>query len=161
MSFPVLVFPPSPQVLATVAAVSRDKGCCAGLEIDEALRSYLSQVWLHGETQKIERILEVFAQHYYIQNPSVYRCMEAARTMSFSLIMLNMNLHNPKVRSEKCCTLSLIMLHINLFNPEGVLTSLVHCFPGCAHCDSAQSQAIDTRAAHQQCWCNGSRGTPI
>ncbi|KAK9850264.1 hypothetical protein WJX84_006904 [Apatococcus fuscideae] len=68
-----------------------------GLEIDEALRNFLNSVWLQGETQKIERMLEVFAQHYYTQNPSVYNSMEAARTMAYSLIMLNMNLHNPKV----------------------------------------------------------------
>ncbi|KAK9866393.1 hypothetical protein WJX84_006374 [Apatococcus fuscideae] len=71
-----------------------------GLEIDEALRGFLEQVWLHGESQKIQRILAVFAIHYYTQNPSVFNSQDAATTMAFAVIMLNTNLHNPKVPKQ-------------------------------------------------------------
>ena len=69
----------------------------AGLEIDEALREFLELVWLHGESQKIQRILSSFADHFYVQTPSVFLDQDAATTMSFAVIMLNTNLHHPKV----------------------------------------------------------------
>lgn len=81
----------------------------AGLEIDEALREYLELVWLHGESQKIQRILSSFAAHFFTQNPSVFMNQDAATTMSFAVIMLNTNLHHPKVdpvhRSSFCVSL--------------------------------------------------------
>ena len=71
----------------------------AGQQLDEALRDWLEVVWLQGEAQKMQRMLSVFAAHFYTQNPSVFMNQGAADTMAFATIMLNTNLHNPKVPS--------------------------------------------------------------
>lgn len=63
-------------------------------DIVEALRRYLSKFILPGESQKIERIMEAFAQRYYECNPDVYANSEVCFLLSYAIIMLNTSLHN-------------------------------------------------------------------
>ena len=48
-----------------------------------------------GEAQKIDRIMERFAERYCKDNPHVFNTSDAAYLLSFALIMLNTDAHNP------------------------------------------------------------------
>lgn len=71
---------------------------------DEAIRHYLSGFRLPGEAQKIDRMMEKFAERFCLQNPSVFPSADTAFILSFSIIMLNTDLHNPSVREDKKMT---------------------------------------------------------
>ena len=66
------------------------------LSILEALKYFLSLFELPGEGQKVERILENFAKKYADDNPGLYTT-DAAHLLSFLLMMLHTNAHNPQV----------------------------------------------------------------
>jgi hypothetical protein len=74
------------------------------LEFDEAIRYYLSGFRLPGEAQKIDRIMEKFAERYTNQNPTVFPTADAAFILAFSIIMLNTDLHNPAIKEERRMT---------------------------------------------------------
>lgn len=65
--------------------------------IDGALRRLLDQFRLPGEAQKIDRIMEKFAERYCRDNPNRFRNADAAYVLSFAIIMLNTDAHNPLV----------------------------------------------------------------
>jgi hypothetical protein len=79
----------------------------ADMALDEAIRSLVRQFRLPGEAQQIDRILEKFANIYYFQNNETSAKMGASSTaiksadvayiISFSILMLNTDLHNPSV----------------------------------------------------------------
>ena len=73
------------------------------LALDVALRMFLSKFKLPGEAQQIDRILERFANVYYEKNrrTGVYVKADVCFILSFSLIMLNTDLHNDKIKAEK------------------------------------------------------------
>ncbi|CAF1182831.1 unnamed protein product [Adineta steineri] len=68
------------------------------VDIVEALRRYLFMFLLPGEAQKIERIIEAFAQRYYECNPDSYANAEVCFILSYAIIMLNTSLHNKSAR---------------------------------------------------------------
>lgn len=86
----------------------------AGLRVDEALRLLLKSFRLPGESQQIERIVELFAQAYVEcqksftpedlteeeQNEPVNPDQDAVFVLSYSIIMLNTDLHNPQVKRQ-------------------------------------------------------------
>jgi Sec7-like guanine-nucleotide exchange factor len=76
-----------------------------GNTLDEALRKLLRQFRLPGEAQQIDRILEKFATQYHMQNPGVFLTSDTAYVLSFSIIMLNTDLHNQAIAPEKKMTL--------------------------------------------------------
>lgn len=65
-----------------------------------ALREALNQFRLPGEAQKIDRIVEAFAKEFYDKNPGKVASSDAAYTLAFSVIMLNTDLHSPKIKSK-------------------------------------------------------------
>jgi Sec7-like guanine-nucleotide exchange factor len=71
---------------------------------DEAIRLLLSGFRLPGEAQKIDRIMEKFAERYYLQNRTVFASADMAFILAFSTIMLQTNLHNPAIRDDKRMT---------------------------------------------------------
>jgi Sec7-like guanine-nucleotide exchange factor len=75
-----------------------------GLQFDNAIRYYLSGFRLPGEAQKIDRILEKFAERYSEQNPDAFPSADVAFILSFSIIMLNTDLHNPSIKEERKMT---------------------------------------------------------
>jgi Sec7-like guanine-nucleotide exchange factor len=75
-----------------------------GLQFDNAIRHYLSGFRLPGEAQKIDRILEKFAERFSEQNPSAFPSADVAFILSFSIIMLNTDLHNPSIKEERKMT---------------------------------------------------------
>ena len=76
----------------------------AGMAFDIAIRTFLSGFRLPGEAQKIDRIMEKFAEKYYLQNRDVFASADMAFILAFSTIMLQTNLHNPAIRDDKRMT---------------------------------------------------------
>jgi cytohesin len=70
-----------------------------------ALRYLLLQFRLPGEAQQIDRILEKFAGVYHLHNPEIYSNSDTVYVLSFSVIMLNTDLHNTSIPSDKKMTL--------------------------------------------------------
>lgn len=66
-----------------------------GLTLDMALRRLLLCFRLPGEAQKIDRIVEKFAQKYCQDNPEAFPAADAAYLLAFAIIMLNTDAHNP------------------------------------------------------------------
>ncbi|XP_065065541.1 cytohesin-1-like [Rhopilema esculentum] len=66
-----------------------------------ALRDYLWKFRLPGEAQKIDRMMEAFAEHYCRQNNTAFKMPDTCYVLSFSIIMLNTNLHNPSVKDKQ------------------------------------------------------------
>jgi Sec7-like guanine-nucleotide exchange factor len=75
-----------------------------GLMFDEAIRQFQSGFRLPGEAQKIDRIMEKFAERYTRQNLDVFPTADTAFILAFSVIMLNTDLHNPSIKEEKKMT---------------------------------------------------------
>mmetsp|Transcript_2992 Transcript_2992/g.4104 ORF Transcript_2992/g.4104 Transcript_2992/m.4104 type:complete len:1856 (-) Transcript_2992:123-5690(-) len=75
------------------------------MEFDDAIRSFLSGFRLPGEAQKIDRIMEKFAERYTRQNEEVFTSADTAFILGFSVIMLNTDLHNPSIKPERRMTL--------------------------------------------------------
>ena len=71
-----------------------------GVTLDAALRSFLDGFRLPGEAQKISRFLEVFADRYFSANPTAVADADAAYVLSYSIIMLNTDQHNPQVKNK-------------------------------------------------------------
>ncbi len=73
----------------------------SGKSFVEALRFYLDQFKLPGEAQKIDRIVEKFAEAYIRGNPeAAISNRDAAYTLAFQTIMLNTDLHNPAIKNH-------------------------------------------------------------
>lgn len=72
------------------------------MTIDNALRELCSQFRLPGEAQQIDRVMVAFASQYHNNNPSVMS-EDAAYVISFSIIMLHTDIHNPNVTKKITC----------------------------------------------------------
>ena len=77
----------------------------ADLLFDDAIRLFLSGFRLPGEAQKIDRIMEKFAEFYTRQNDDVFPSADTAFILAFSVIMLQTDLHNPSIKPEKRMTM--------------------------------------------------------
>lgn len=66
----------------------------------QALRQFLWSFRLPGEAQKIDRMMECFAQRYCQLNPNIFTNTDTCYVLSFSIIMLNTSLHNPSVKDK-------------------------------------------------------------
>lgn len=71
-----------------------------GMPLDSALRVFLESFRLPGEAQKIERLMQVFSEHYYLQSPGPLHHADTAFVLAYSIIMLNTDLHNKTVRKK-------------------------------------------------------------
>lgn len=74
------------------------------ISFSEAIRLFLSGFRIPGEAQKIDRIMEKFAERYYIQNRDIFASADMAFILAFSTIMLQTNLHNPSIKDDKRMT---------------------------------------------------------
>ncbi len=81
-----------------------DQMVFSDLRFDDAIRYYLSGFRLPGEAQKIDRMMEKFAERYCLQNPAVFPSADTAFILAFSIIMLNTDLHNPAIKEERRMT---------------------------------------------------------
>uniref|UniRef100_A0A914YMM4 SEC7 domain-containing protein n=1 Tax=Panagrolaimus superbus TaxID=310955 RepID=A0A914YMM4_9BILA len=69
--------------------------------LDVALRCFLDSFRLPGEAAEISKILQAFADYWYEANSRPYANSDAAFTLSYAIIMLNMDQHNPQVRRNQ------------------------------------------------------------
>lgn len=70
------------------------------MNLDTALRLFLGNFRLPGESQKIQRVLEAFAERYYEQSTDILNNKDAALLLSYSLILLNTDQHNAQVKKK-------------------------------------------------------------
>ncbi|XP_059161369.1 IQ motif and SEC7 domain-containing protein 1-like isoform X3 [Physella acuta] len=76
----------------------------SGLQVDVALRKFQCHFRMPGEAQKIERLMEAFADRYCECNPDQVKNFKTPDTvflLAFAIIMLNTDLHNPSVKAER------------------------------------------------------------
>ncbi|EDO38004.1 predicted protein [Nematostella vectensis] len=66
----------------------------------QALRQFLWSFRLPGEAQKIDRMMEAFAQKYCADNPGLFTSTDTCYVLSFAIILLNTSLHNPNVKDK-------------------------------------------------------------
>ncbi|KAG6728243.1 hypothetical protein I3843_02G144500 [Carya illinoinensis] len=71
-----------------------------GMDFDEAIRAFLQGFRLPGEAQKIDRIMEKFAERYCKCNPKAFTSADTAYVLAYSVIMLNTDAHNPMVKNK-------------------------------------------------------------
>ncbi len=71
-----------------------------GLEIDEAMRVFLGKFKIFGEAEVVDRTMEQFAERYCSQNPSAFSSPGTAYILSFSIMMLNTDLHSVHVKAK-------------------------------------------------------------
>lgn len=72
-----------------------------GKQIAEALRIFLEKFRLPGEAQKIDRMMETFSKSLFDQNPDgPFANADTAFILSFSIIMLNTDLHNDQIAKK-------------------------------------------------------------
>ncbi|XP_019455526.1 PREDICTED: brefeldin A-inhibited guanine nucleotide-exchange protein 5-like isoform X4 [Lupinus angustifolius] len=69
----------------------------AGMKFDTAIREFLKGFRLPGEAQKIDRIMEKFAERYCADNPDLFKNADTAYVLAYAVIMLNTDAHNPMV----------------------------------------------------------------
>ena len=72
----------------------------ADMSFDNALRKFLSYFWLPGEAQKIDRMMEKFAERFCSQNEGVFANPDTAYVLAYSLIMLNTDAHSSQIKKK-------------------------------------------------------------
>ncbi|KAF9452365.1 hypothetical protein P691DRAFT_661128, partial [Macrolepiota fuliginosa MF-IS2] len=66
----------------------------ADLRLDVAFRRMCAKLYLKGETQQVDRILEEFSKRYWDCNPGgLYGSANLVHAVSYSLLLLNTDLH--------------------------------------------------------------------
>ncbi|KAL8143690.1 hypothetical protein V2J09_016722 [Rumex salicifolius] len=70
------------------------------MDFGEALRFFLQGFRLPGEAQKIDRIMEKFAERYCKCNPDSFARADTAYVLAYSVIMLNTDAHNTMVKDK-------------------------------------------------------------
>ncbi|PHT41831.1 Brefeldin A-inhibited guanine nucleotide-exchange protein 4 [Capsicum baccatum] len=71
-----------------------------GMDFGESIRYFLRGFRLPGEAQKIDRIMEKFAERYCKCNPNSFTSADTAYVLAYSVIMLNTDAHNSMVKDK-------------------------------------------------------------
>lgn len=130
------------DVRATLQALSNAVSCAfvdgSGLV---ACRLFLTGFRLPGEAQKIDRLMEKFAEQYLSCNPEAFKTADVAYVLAYSVIMLNTDAHNPQVKNKmgqqvmssskmfnlcRCCHFDKLHAQVVFAKPNKV--SAVLCF---------------------------------
>ncbi|KAK6916848.1 Sec7 domain [Dillenia turbinata] len=72
----------------------------SSMDFGEAIRFFLRGFRLPGEAQKIDRIMEKFAERYCKCNPHYFTSADTAYVLAYSVIMLNTDAHNSMVKDK-------------------------------------------------------------
>ena len=94
------------QVVAEEYLRHFELGDC--LSLDQALRRFLQQFCLTGETQERERVLLHFSKRYLECNPSLmapthFRSLDAVHTLTCAIMLLNTDLHGDNLQRKMTC----------------------------------------------------------
>ena len=76
----------------------------SNLEFDHALRLLLSRFKIPGEAWQIERVVQMFAEVYYKDNPNSFVDADTPYILSYSLLMLNTDAHSDNIPKNKKMT---------------------------------------------------------
>ncbi|XP_054455984.1 PH and SEC7 domain-containing protein 1 [Anoplopoma fimbria] len=76
----------------------------SGLTIDQALRTFLSQFALMGETQERERVLAQFSRRYRQCNPESVPTEDSVHTLTCAVMLLNTDLHGNNIGKRMSCS---------------------------------------------------------
>ncbi|XWS26510.1 hypothetical protein CRYUN_Cryun26dG0038000 [Craigia yunnanensis] len=88
----------------------------SGMKFDTAIREFLKGFCLPGEAQKIDRIMEKFAERYCADNPGLFKNADTAYVLAYAVIMLNTDAHIPMVWPKMSVS---DFIHMNAMNdPE-------------------------------------------
>ncbi|CAH1126150.1 unnamed protein product [Ceutorhynchus assimilis] len=71
--------------------------------LDIALRKFLKQFSLTGETQERERVLVHFSKRYLDCNPGAFNSQDAVHTLTCAIMLLNTDLHTQNVGRKMTC----------------------------------------------------------
>ncbi|TQE13845.1 hypothetical protein C1H46_000476 [Malus baccata] len=71
-----------------------------GMDFGEAIRFFLRGFRLPGEAQKIDRIMEKFAERYCKCSPNSFTSADTAYVLAYSVILLNTDAHNNTVKDK-------------------------------------------------------------
>ncbi|XP_040381119.1 brefeldin A-inhibited guanine nucleotide-exchange protein 1-like [Oryza brachyantha] len=71
-----------------------------GMDFGEAIRFFLQGFRLPGEAQKIDRIMEKFAERYCKCNPNAFTSADTAYILAYSVILLNTDAHSVMVKDK-------------------------------------------------------------
>ncbi|XP_045609638.1 Golgi-specific brefeldin A-resistance guanine nucleotide exchange factor 1 isoform X2 [Procambarus clarkii] len=71
-----------------------------GLRVDEALRMFLESFRLPGEAPLISIIIEHFSSHWHTSNNEPFGKEDAAFTLAYAIIMLNVDQHNQNAKKQ-------------------------------------------------------------
>ena len=92
----------------------------AGLRVDESLRVFLESFRLPGEAPLITLILEKFADHWQKCNDNQLADSDAAFTLAYAVIMLNVDQHNKNhTKTNEPMTLEQFMRNLRGTNGGG------------------------------------------
>lgn len=79
---------------------------------------------LPGEAQKIDRLMEKFAERYVSCNPEAFKSADVAYVLAYSVILLNTDAHNPQVKNKMS---KQVRLGQNLLSCTMICRHTVHC----------------------------------
>ncbi|KAK0051833.1 Golgi-specific brefeldin A-resistance guanine nucleotide exchange factor 1 [Biomphalaria pfeifferi] len=68
--------------------------------VDEALRMYLESFRMPGEAPVIAWLMEHFAEHWHKSNGEPFHNVDAAFTLTYAVIMLNVDQHNHNAKKQ-------------------------------------------------------------
>ncbi|XP_011303064.1 PH and SEC7 domain-containing protein 2 isoform X2 [Fopius arisanus] len=75
-----------------------------GDTLDVALRKFLAQFSLTGETQERERVLVHFSKRYIDCNPGSFNSQDAVHTLTCAIMLLNTDLHGQNIGRKMSCS---------------------------------------------------------
>ncbi|XP_075697722.1 PH and SEC7 domain-containing protein 1 isoform X3 [Rhinoderma darwinii] len=75
-----------------------------GMTLDQALRMFLKELALMGETQERERILAHFSQRYHQCNTNSISSEDGVHTLTCALMLLNTDLHGHNIGKRMSCS---------------------------------------------------------
>ncbi|KAF5354747.1 hypothetical protein D9756_005253 [Leucocoprinus leucothites] len=109
-----------------------------GLRLDVAFRHMCAKLFLKGETQQVDRILEEFSKRYWDCNPGgLYGSANIVHAVAYSLLLLNTDLHVADLTSRMSRsqfvknTMTAIQMQIRPNHP-GALSSSDLTFDDCS-----------------------------
>ncbi|XP_062375385.1 PH and SEC7 domain-containing protein 1 isoform X2 [Sardina pilchardus] len=74
-----------------------------GMTVDQALRAFLKEFALMGETQERERVLSHFSKRYLQCNPNTIPIEDSVHTLTCALMLLNTDLHGHNIGKRMSC----------------------------------------------------------
>ena len=81
-------------------------------------RVFLDGFRLPGEAQKIDRLVEKFAERYVSCNSENFKSADVAYVLAYSVVMLNTDAHNPQVKNKMSKQVRpFTLLLLGSFNP--------------------------------------------